>query len=396
MNGRETKADDEPQQGSRAVSDKQRKSKQSLLDALKKDVISQKKSSDRQGMPQRVEAKLPIETEVLSKADEAVRRDIATSSAALLISDLAHVLLRVRSQLTQCHTFVAHQYTNSGVLPEFVQTCLRDVSGATTMWLLENLGKRIDATFFDSERFSNAEHSTSVSKHTIAKVMILVPAADALSSQQSALEGIWDAVVLPVLTHYKKLQGAHQQIHTKLRDVAGEIAPNLSALCGDEVAGLLIGLSSGIVSLAKLTPSDVLKIGSDFIDYEKPANSSSRQFTVFDRVAWVREVPDLKDQSTLKKNLASKVLLAARYDSFSSTDPGRSLGEGLRQQILEKFHKRSTREETEDAALPRPEARATTKRGGWKARLRRKRAQETAQATAETTVGVSETMDWYE
>ena len=402
--------ENESREGAQSVQpakERQRKSKQSLIDALRKDKSSTKGQSGRViSSDCATDVKLPLDEEALHKTEEMLaREECSKESTSVLISDLAHALLRLRSQMTTCHTFVAHQYTNNSILPEFVHTCLREANGTSLMWLLGRLGKHIDTSFAEmldthTEAAPAERNPMPLSRHMAAKMMMLLPTGDDRAAEKDRLAKIWDGVVFPTLSHYTKLLEADARVREKLSSVAYQVSPNLSVLCGREVAGLLIGLTGSMASLSKLTPSDVLKLGSDFADHDAAVISGSRQLSILDRVEWLLAITEAGDRTTLKKNLASKVLLAVRFDAFSTSNPNApaSYGESLRKQILEKFQRRNTREDTGDAPLPRPEARETTKRGGWKARLRRKRAQETAQVThgtAPSTEDVSTTMDWY-
>jgi len=153
------------------------------------------------------------------------------------------------------------------------------------------------------------------------------------------------------------------------------------------------------LALGKLTASDILNLGSSTTENDQFV--SNKKVNILEQVDFVRALDNEHDRTLLAKTLASKIPLAARVDAFSDSSQSGKYGEKLRAEILEKFHKRTTREPTEEAPLPRPEARPTAKRGGWKARLRKKRAQELAQVSKDAAIetakdDVATTMDWYD
>ncbi|KNH03937.1 U4/U6 snRNP-associated 61 kDa protein [Perkinsela sp. CCAP 1560/4] len=370
-----------------------RKRKAALMDALRKDM-----KHKGQATTERDEGQLLVDNTLVAESARVLGAK-GTMQQDEYVSKIAHLLLRIRTQLTKCHTFLAHQYANNRVLSEFVTSCIQDINGVALVWLLDRLGEKIDV----SGLTATFSEPPPISKHMLARMIVLVPTDEHRMAEQARLAEIWGSIS-PVIEYYKQISAAQKSLEADVRRVAVEIAPNLVSLCGSEVAGVLLGLTGGIASLGKLVPADVMNLGASYADHEKSfLQNGPRKLAIIERAEFLEEQENDQDRKALARSLASKIPLAARVDAFSddtSTKKG-AYGEKLRTELLEKVRKRTTREPMEEPALPRPEARETAKRGGWKARLRRKRAQELAQVTTDASLStvkedVATSMDWYD
>jgi U4/U6 small nuclear ribonucleoprotein PRP31 len=151
------------------------------------------------------------------------------------------------------------------------------------------------------------------------------------------------------------------------------IAPNLSILIGSQLTAQLIGLVGGLVALAKIPACNIQVIGQQKSNNFGLSTLSTKQHEGIiggcDLV--VNAPPDLKKK--VLKILAGKVALAARIDSYQVHFNNKE-GLKLRQEIEGKVDKlQEPPKARTKKALPIPEEKKKSRRGGKRIRKMKER-----------------------
>lgn len=146
------------------------------------------------------------------------------------------------------------------------------------------------------------------------------------------------------------------------------IAPNLCALIGAHVAAKLVGLAGGLIPLSKIPSCNIQVMGQEKKNLAGLSNNSIVPHTgVLFYCDLVQSCPpDLRRKAL--KVLAGKVTLAARIDSYQTSFSGLD-GENLRKDIEDKLEKvQEPQMARTKKALPIPEEKKKSKRGGKRVR----------------------------
>eukprot|EP01035_Chromulina_nebulosa_P018154 gene18154-23808_t len=126
------------------------------------------------------------------------------------------------------------------------------------------------------------------------------------------------------------------------------IAPNLCVLIGSRIASQLIGLAGGLIALTKIPSCNVQVLGQD-----------KRHLAGYSNISALPHI--------------AKVALLARVDSYKN-HPNGSEGQLFLDQINERIHKLTTQTKSRiKKALPIPEQKKKSKRGGKRARKTKER-----------------------
>ena len=144
------------------------------------------------------------------------------------------------------------------------------------------------------------------------------------------------------------------------------VAPNMTMLVGAAIAAQLIGAAGGLLSLSKLPASTVQMLG---ISRKILSGLSSRATTRHVGFVFDAELVGTAPANLRKKTaheIASKVTLAARVDSFCE-DPSGSSGLKFLEDIKRKLEKwQEPPPAKQEKPLPAPDMGGNKKRRGGK------------------------------
>ena len=147
-----------------------------------------------------------------------------------------------------------------------------------------------------------------------------------------------------------------------------KIAPNVSIIIGTRIASQLIGITGGLVALSKIPSCNLQVIGQEkkFLSgFSKVAAMPHTGIIYYCDL--VQNVPPYLRKKLLKI-VSAKVTLAARVDSYKNFPSGEE-GRKLRQDIEEKARKLEEPDKARTKkALPIPEEKKRSKRGGKRVR----------------------------
>ncbi len=151
------------------------------------------------------------------------------------------------------------------------------------------------------------------------------------------------------------------------------IAPNLSILIGSQLAAQLIGLVGGLVSLAKIPACNIQVIGQQKSGNFGLSSMGTHQHegVIANCDLVVSAPPDLKKK--ILKILAAKVALAARIDSYQihfSNHEGLKMRREIESKVDKLLEPQKARTKK---ALPVPEEKKKSRRGGKRIRKMKER-----------------------
>ncbi|CAG8384738.1 unnamed protein product [Penicillium salamii] len=165
-----------------------------------------------------------------------------------------------------------------------------------------------------------------------------------------------------------KLDRQHLEITERIKSRMADTAPNLAAIIGTETAAQFLNAVGGLAQLSALPACNLGAIGS-----------RRQEGTGFATNHGVRAKGYLYDspifenipEDNMKKGIrivGGKMMLAVRVDVAKQHRDG-SYGLELKEQCLTKLDKLSAPAPNSSAkALPAPDEKGSTKRGGWRAR----------------------------
>lgn len=147
-----------------------------------------------------------------------------------------------------------------------------------------------------------------------------------------------------------------------------KIAPNLSALIGSDVAAQLVGLAGGLIALSKIPSCNVQVMGQERKNLAGLSLASAMPHTgVLYYCSLVQTCPPALRRKALKI-ISGKVSLAARIDCYQNNFDS-TQGERLREEVEERLEKeQGPATARTKKALPIPEEKKRSKRGGKRAR----------------------------
>jgi len=168
-----------------------------------------------------------------------------------------------------------------------------------------------------------------------------------------------------------------------------QIAPNLCALIGSAVAAQLVGLAGGLIALSKIPSCNVQVMGQERKNLVGLSLTSTMPHTgVLFYCSLVQSCPPVLRRKALKI-VAGKVALAARIDCYQNNFDN-AQGEKLKQEIEERLEKEQGPETARTKkALPIPEEKKRSKRGGARARKIKERFAVTDMQKAQNKMGMS-------
>lgn len=151
------------------------------------------------------------------------------------------------------------------------------------------------------------------------------------------------------------------------------LAPNLSVLIGARIAAQLVGLAGGIVALSKIPSCNIQVLGRERRHLAGFSAITAMQHTgILYYCDLVQSCPPAMRRKALKV-LSGKVAIVARIDSFHHNSAGEQ-GAQLRRELEEKFEKQQEPMKARTKkALPIPEEKKRSKRGGKRVRKMKER-----------------------
>ncbi|KAG1662685.1 hypothetical protein FOA52_014611 [Chlamydomonas sp. UWO 241] len=151
------------------------------------------------------------------------------------------------------------------------------------------------------------------------------------------------------------------------------IAPNLSIVCGSEVAAKLMGVAGGLVSLSKMPACNVQVLGARKKNLAgmSSATTGNHQGFVVQCPLVMNTPPALKLKAM--RLVASKCTLLARVDAYGQ-DPAGAIGIKMRDEIAGKIEKWQEPAPAKIIRpLPAPDAEGKKRRGGKRLRKMKER-----------------------
>ena len=281
---------------------------------------------------------------------------LATEDAA---QESATTVLELETETRRVHKYLQQRYhAVYAPLAEMVQ------DPNTYVKLFKGLGRDFS---------KHGMLASGVERHVVQVISYSIPSGDDLARGliPSALKERW-ADIEDGIAVFDAVRDSSARVLEKL--VENLHAPNLTALLGADVAALLIALAGGLRKLSTLRAIEIRTVGKQQVDLL--AGQSTRALLhggVMERVAWLQTL-DHSIRRNVLVLLGNKAALCARVDTFSTTTKGEE-GETYKGELLAKCASmRSLGPEIAEKAVARPEGKiplGTSKRGGWKAKLRR-------------------------
>ncbi|MCI4439005.1 C/D box methylation guide ribonucleoprotein complex aNOP56 subunit [archaeon] len=131
----------------------------------------------------------------------------------------------------------------------------------------------------------------------------------------------------------KALYKLKDKLTERIAEIAREIAPNLSEIAGPVLAAKLITKAGGLVELAKMPSSTVQVIGAEKALFRaiKEGSKPPKHGMIFQHPL-VHNAPR-KLRGKVARTLASKIVMAARFDAFSGVDSSQKLKSELKEKL---------------------------------------------------------------
>lgn len=170
-----------------------------------------------------------------------------------------------------------------------------------------------------------------------------------------------------------KLEKDRQLLLEFVKSRMNKIAPNLCALIGSTVAAQLVGLAGGLIALSKIPSCNVQVMGQERKNLAGLSLASATPHTgILSTCSLVQSCPPDFRRKALKI-VAGKVSLAARIDCYQNNFDC-SPGEKLKQEVEERLEKeQGPALARTKKALPIPEEKKKSKRGGKRMRKMKER-----------------------
>lgn len=174
-----------------------------------------------------------------------------------------------------------------------------------------------------------------------------------------------------------------------------DIAPNLCALTGSRVAAQLVGLAGGLTNLSKIPACNLQVMGQEKRNLAGFSTTAALPNTgILYYCELIQNCPPYLRKKVLKM-VAGKVVLATRVDSYAHDSKGGE-GQKLRREMDEKIEKliEPPKAKTKKA-LPIPEEKKKSKRGGKRVRRFKERFSMTELRAQQNKIVFSDTIGEY-
>lgn len=159
----------------------------------------------------------------------------------------------------------------------------------------------------------------------------------------------------------------------------GKIAPNLCSLIGARITAQLMALVGGLINLSRTPGCNVQVVGQD--KHKQVAGFSNVSAQLHTGILYncdlVQSCPPYLRKKALKV-VSSKVALVARFDAYKSNLNNNTEGDRMHRELTEKIRKWIEPQKARTKkALPVPEEKKRSKRGGKRVRRFKERFEQT-------------------
>jgi U4/U6 small nuclear ribonucleoprotein PRP31 len=189
---------------------------------------------------------------------------------------------------------------------------------------------------------------------------------------------------------YLWLEETRQRMLRFVEGRMGLMAPNVSALCGNEVAARLVATAGGLRALSRMPSSSLQRLGAARRTLGGLSSTQVARESYLTAAALVTSAPPSLRQRAARL-LAGKCSLAARVDAYRESADG-AVGERYHAEIEERLRKLYAPPPARQVkALPVPDEQRRRRRGGRRYRKQRERSAITELARQQSRVafGVS-------
>eukprot|EP00759_Apiculatamorpha_spiralis_P030827 PhF_6_TR32407/c0_g1_i1/m.48079/K12844/PRPF31; U4/U6 small nuclear ribonucleoprotein PRP31 len=279
------------------------------------------------------------------------------------VSQIANLFVEIKVAKTRLFRFIKSAYISNIVgLDEIQQPDI-------FVKIVKLLGK--DLSMSDLQN-SNLDRSI------LQRIMINQDRSRLIANLAPRWTDIENAIML-----YEALQGSDERLQTELSVNAALLYPNLSALLGPEISGVVVALAGDIKQLAAMDPKRIQMLGREKTELGDRSTVTLIYGGVLQEVKWLRDVVpfDATDSDMIKvaRNsvhyCAQKAALAARKDLNKGEDNSNTYGLSLKDEIQHRLVEQMEPPEERDEkkrAKPNPKEHKQ-QRGGWKKRLQNQR-----------------------
>jgi nucleolar protein 56 len=145
-----------------------------------------------------------------------------------------------------------------------------------------------------------------------------------------------EAKIMKLCERVVQLVAQRESLGKYLKERMSVVAPNLTALIGENVGSKLIAHSGSLVNLAKYPASTIQILGAEKALYRalKTKGKTPKYGLIFNS-AYIGRA-GTKSKGRISRYLANKCAIASRLDSFS-VQPNSKFGEKLKEQMEERL-----------------------------------------------------------
>ena len=223
-------------------------------------------------------------------------------------------------------------------------------------------------------RIGNEVDVSSIVLHDIlpSAVVMIVNVSSSTTAGKQLSETDWKDC-LATCNEMLRLTEDKQVVLDFVESRMQRIAPNLVHIVGSRVAAQLVGLAGGVVALSKVPACNLEVLGHDRRNLGGLSSLSSKShFGVLVQCDLVQSCVGKLRRKAIKV-VAAKVTLACRIDSYKNHNNA-SEGQRLRKQIQDKIdHWGEPDKARTKKALPVPDEKKKSRRGGKRARMMKER-----------------------
>lgn len=275
-----------------------------------------------------------------------------------LILDCNRFIHAIDEELSETHRFVSETYAKK--FPELESLIPSKVDYVKSVL---RIGNETDMTLVDLNDLLPS-----------ATVMVVSVTGSTTAGKQLSESDL--ALVVRGCEEVLQLQQDKNFLLAFVESRMTSLAPNICALIGARLAALLVGLAGGVVALSKIPACNIEVMGQEKRHLAGFSNASALPHTgILYQCELVQRCPPFLRRKLLKQ-VASKVALLARVDSYARGDDKRSVlqGERFRTEVEEKIEKLLEPDKARTKkALPVPEEKKRSKRGGKRVRKMKER-----------------------
>lgn len=266
------------------------------------------------------------------------------------------IMMDMNDEFDNIHRFVAEKYAKK--FPELESLIPNKLDYILT---IQRIGNEMDLTLIDLNDILPS-----------ASVMVVSVTGSTTTGTQL------DAIELEEITkgceEIFRIEADKKTLLSYIESRMNKIAPNICMLIGSRLAAQLVGITGGLVPLSKIPSCNLQVVGQEkkyLSGFSKAAAMPHTGLLYYCDI--VQNAPPFLRKRMLKI-VAAKVTLAARVDSYKNFPSGDE-GRKLRREVEEKLEALLAPQKAKTKkALPIPEEKKRSKRGGkrvrrWKERF---------------------------